>query len=203
MVSGDVTMRDNKGRFVKGIVPANKKLDAYQKCVYCNKPFKINYSFPTKQYCKFECWVETVRGVPKSEKHIQKMRENNARYWLGKKQSAEHIAKATRGLKEYQSGAKHWNWKGGVTPLQRKLRFTNKYRQWRVAIFERDDYTCVLCNARGGELNADHYPIPYAQLVYEKNWKTLYDLSNGRTLCIDCHRKTPTYATKFKVKVIV
>lgn len=60
-------------------------------------------------------------------------------------------------------------------------------REWRVAVFERDNYTCVLCNQVGGRLQADHIK-PYAD-----HPKLRHVLTNGRTLCVPCHQATPTY----------
>ncbi len=60
-------------------------------------------------------------------------------------------------------------------------------REWRKAVFERDGYTCQICHVKGGRLQADHIQ-PYAAYPDLR-----HDLSNGRTLCVDCHRKTPTY----------
>lgn len=59
---------------------------------------------------------------------------------------------------------------------------TLAYREWRSQVFLRDDYTCQDCGKRGGFLQADHI----------KPWKYYpalrYILSNGRTLCLKCHR---------------
>lgn len=80
------------------------------------------------------------------------------------------------------------NWKGGFYAKEETMvRHTSDYKVWRITVYERDNYTCVLCNKKGGELNADHIKrfAEYPELRFE--------LSNGRTLCIDCHRKTPTY----------
>jgi 5-methylcytosine-specific restriction endonuclease McrA len=63
-------------------------------------------------------------------------------------------------------------------------------REWREAVFRRDDYTCQICGARGVRLQADHIePIslrPDLRL----------DLDNGRTLCVPCHKQTPTFGWK-------
>jgi len=56
-----------------------------------------------------------------------------------------------------------------------------KYKLWRKAVFERDNYTCLICGERGGDLNAHHI----------KSWAKFpalrYDVKNGITLCIKCH----------------
>ena len=90
-----------------------------------------------------------------------------------------------RGVKQPNiSREKHWAWKGGVTPLNRTIRNSIEYREWRTAVFERDDYTCQGCSTRGGWLEADHIKqfAVYPELRLE--------VSNGRTLCRTCHIKT-------------
>lgn len=58
------------------------------------------------------------------------------------------------------------------------------HKEWKKLIFERDDYTCVLCREKGGRLESHHI----------KRWKDYpelrYDTDNGVTLCIKCHYKT-------------
>lgn len=82
-----------------------------------------------------------------------------------------------------------WDKKGRVVhkrPRHQGL----EYRAWRKAVFERDDYTCQECEERGGILNADHI----------KRWSLYpelrFELSNGRTLCLPCHKLTDTYGNK-------
>ena len=55
-----------------------------------------------------------------------------------------------------RSGSGHYNWKGGVTPENLKIRNSVEYKLWREAVFIRDNYTCVWCGERGVKLNADH-----------------------------------------------
>lgn len=81
------------------------------------------------------------------------------------------------------------SWRGG--PKNRAGQcHTADYKDWRKAVFTRDSYTCVLCGQRGGQLNADHIkPVcAYPELIH--------DISNGRTLCVTCHRKTDTWGGK-------
>lgn len=106
---------------------------------------------------------------------------------LGKKQSLEHRIKNGLGNK----GEKHWNWKGGRYKSDRKQDMNSiPYREWRKAVYARDNYTCQICSERGGKLHADHIK-PYSTHQYLR-----YDVNNGRTLCEDCHRKTDTFGRK-------
>jgi hypothetical protein len=117
---------------------------------------------------------------------------------LGKKHTQE--TKIKQGLwrpneeqlkKMIHKGEKHPNWKGGITPINLRIRTSKEYKIWRLQIFKRDNFTCIDCgNNKGGNLNADHIK-PFA--LYPES---RLDLSNGRTLCIDCHKKTETYGTK-------
>jgi len=98
-----------------------------------------------------------------------------------------------KGLEGYRAGSQHHFWQGGITKENMKIRNSLKMKNWRNAVFVRDNYTCQICNVRGGELQADHIK----QFAYFP--KLRFDLNNGRTLCVDCHRKTPTYSNKVLV----
>ena len=76
---------------------------------------------------------------------------------------------------------KHWNWKGGITSENTRLRNDPQYKLWRKTIFERDHFTCLVCGQVGGELNADHIKS------FSKFPLLRYDISNGATLCVGCH----------------
>lgn len=87
-------------------------------------------------------------------------------------------------------GKNHYFWNGGITPINEKIRKSTEYRLWRIAVFMRDDYTCQSCNIRGEELHADHIK-PFA--LYPE---LRFAIDNGRTLCINCHRKTDTWGRR-------
>lgn len=82
------------------------------------------------------------------------------------------------------------NWRGGKTQEHTIIRYSTEMKLWRKAVFERDDYTCQDCKARGVKLNADHIK-PFAHFP-----ELRLDVKNGRTLCVDCHRKTPTFGAR-------
>ena len=96
-------------------------------------------------------------------------------------------------------GKKHWCWKGGITPLMVRIRRCARYKAWVKAVFERDNYICQLCKKRGRDLQADHCPKMFCDVIAENkiktfeeaiNCKELWNITNGRTLCKSCHRKT-------------
>ncbi len=96
-------------------------------------------------------------------------------------------------------GKNNGNWKGGVTSLNQQLRHCIEYKNWTKEILKRDNWTCKFCKKRGGDLQADHYPKCFAEIREEYNIKSykeaqdckeLWDINNGRTLCIKCHKKT-------------
>lgn len=122
-----------------------------------------------------------------TDEYRKKMSENqigkkNINY--GKKLSEEHRRKIGR------RGCEHHNWLGGKTPLNRAARNSFEYKEWRKKVFDRDKYTCVLCYKTGGELNADHIK----QFAYYPELR--FDINNGRTLCVECHKKTDTFKKK-------
>lgn len=79
-------------------------------------------------------------------------------------------------------------WKGGVTK-SRGDRWSKEYRRWRNAVLRRDNHTCVQCGATRETtiIQTDHIK------PWSKYPELRYELSNGRTLCWDCHKKTNTY----------
>jgi 5-methylcytosine-specific restriction endonuclease McrA len=98
----------------------------------------------------------------------------------------------------------------GRTPLRNLIRNLDESSQWREEVFKRDNYICQECYRCGIKLNAHHikefnkilteFLQEYSQfspiedketlvrlaLMYEPFW----ELSNGKTLCEECHDKT-------------
>lgn len=112
--------------------------------------------------------------------------------------SIAHIGKP----KLYSRGENNCNWKGGITPINQIIRHSLEYKLWRKAVFERDNYICIWCGARSGNgkavvLHADHIK-PFAYFP-----ELRFAIDNGRTLCMECHKKTYTYGNhKFDYKNI-
>lgn len=80
------------------------------------------------------------------------------------------------------SGEKCYAWKGGITPINLKIRNSLEYKEWRESVFKRDNYTCQCCSDnKGGNLNAHHIK------EFSKFPKLRMKLANGITLCKKCH----------------
>jgi len=100
-------------------------------------------------------------------------------------------------------GDKNPNWKGGYSNIVERVRQMPEYKLWREAVFKRDNCKCKICEMRSSkikrvELNA-HHIIELSRIVKKnkintiinaRNCSELWNLNNGLTLCIKCHKKT-------------
>lgn len=57
-----------------------------------------------------------------------------------------------------------------------------EYRAWRESVYQRDDYTCLKCKARGGRLHPHHI------VNFASHPELRFDPDNGATLCVGCHK---------------
>lgn len=107
--------------------------------------------------------------------------------------------------KEMQ-GKNHPGWKGGRTDFRSAIRMLYKYKQWRTSVFKRDNYTCQNCGAKrkpGDRVVLQvHHKKAFYKILEDNNITTieqakkcdeLWDISNGETLCIPCHKQTDSY----------
>lgn len=71
---------------------------------------------------------------------------------------------------------------GYKTKEYHRIRISKEFLDWRDFVFKRDDYTCQLCQKRGGvNLNAHH--IEY----FHKCPELRFEVNNGITFCKGCH----------------
>lgn len=136
-------------------------------------------------------------------------------YWLGKHHTEESKRKISNGMlgkkhphkghpqteatrkkiSEAHKGEKSYLWKGGITPLNEQIRHSMEFRSWREAVFARDNYTCqskthpLGLPKRGRKLHAHHIKsfAEYPELRFV--------VSNGITLCLNCHRELHAHLT--------
>jgi transposase len=88
----------------------------------------------------------------------------------------------TRRERSVNRGERHYNWKGG-RPWERFKK--PEYLAWRNAVLERDGYVCQQCGRQCKKRErglAAHHIKPYAEYPALR-----YEVSNGITLCRQCH----------------
>lgn len=94
----------------------------------------------------------------------------------------------TKGMKRSDIvGDKHPMWKGGNSKGYKLGYYSTDYKNWRTSIFERDQYTCQDCGVQNVYLTAHHIK----SFAYFPELR--FELSNGKTLCEDCHSQTDNY----------
>lgn len=165
-------------------------------CSFCSKTFLVvtcfdNKKHPTsKRFCSKPCWYSwKARNIVPWNKGTKGVMKANS----GSIKKGQHLSPATELKKGDCAGKKNNFWKGGITPINTRIRQSSEYKAWRVSVFTRDDYTCQFCFVRGRKLHADHIK-PFASYPDLR-----LDINNGRTLCVDCHKQTPTYLNRWAV----
>lgn len=132
------------------------------------------------------------KGRKLSLEHKSKIREANWKR-IYKPHSLEakfknkiaHLGKVpwNKDIPNFKSrGKNNLNWKGGVNPLNLKIRTSLEYKIWRRSVFERDQWMCVLGGKNHGCKLQAHHIKPFARYP-----ELRFDLNNGITLCVNCH----------------
>lgn len=95
------------------------------------------------------------------------------------------IADATRQkMSLARKGDKCHKWKGGITPLNKILRLSLEYAQWRRSVLKRDSHACCGPGPHSGKLHAHHI------VTIGNGPGLIYSIGNGITLCKKCHELT-------------
>ena len=165
---------------------------AKAKCQHCSEKFDA-YIYNLKRgwgkYCSRSCSTKDKpnyrTGGTLSD--VQKKRISDT---LKKKYASGELVSPLRtlgliGLR----GEKAMNWQGGKTHVGQKIRMSADYKDWHKECLERDNFTCRFCKKRGGKLEVDHIQ------EVSKRRDMIFDVSNGRTLCKECHKRV-TYGWK-------
>lgn len=168
-------------------------------CEICSKIIVIKnsgFDKPGRRFCSKSCTtVWRNKNIPQSESQRKKTAERNSRLFKGVPKSDEHRLK----MREANLGSKSHFWRGGLTDENRKMRNSTFYKNWRRKVWERDNYTCQECKAR----SCKGRPV-YLSAHHIKSWAMYpdlrFDISNGLTLCKDCHKKTNNFASNFRGK---
>ena len=73
------------------------------------------------------------------------------------------------------------HWMGGLTKEYKRRRNRKEWKDWRLSVFERDDWTCQKCLSRGVNLHPHHILNQYSNIA------VMCNLNNGITFCKECH----------------
>jgi 5-methylcytosine-specific restriction endonuclease McrA len=141
------------------------------------------------KHCSRECYYKSHAGKETWNKGLKGWRTPEHSQNLRKaiiqrnKQCRIHPEQAKKnGMKAIPpSGEKHYRWRGGITPENRKIRNSIKYEQWRTQVFQRDNYTCQKCFKQGSYLQAHHIK------PFFSNPELRLNIDNGITYCLKCH----------------
>lgn len=113
-----------------------------------------------------------------------KERMKGNKYSLGVIASKETRIKKS----EVKKGKNHWNWQGGKTSENHRIRGSIEIRLWRESVFARDNWACQKCENRNGKGKAiilhSHHIKNFAEI---KELQT--SIENGITLCKKCHKQ--------------
>lgn len=134
-------------------------------------------------------YISKISAASKKQDHSWKIGIKASKETRNKQSEARKGKKFSHEHRKNMSGKNHWNWKGGINPINDSIRKSIEYRIWREAVFIRDGYACIWGGKEhGNNINADHIK-PFA--IYPE---LRFAIDNGRTLCVKCHMKTDTYA---------
>lgn len=117
-------------------------------------------------------------------------RDKIAKSLVGRKLSPLHRAAISKGVRRagcipprnpHLVGPNHPNWIDGSSTIRQAENAKPRYRTWRKAVLDRDNWTCQDCGHKKTKLQAHHLKPwgPYPDLRYT--------ISNGLTLCSPCH----------------
>ena len=170
-------------------------------CVRCGSPFQVYPSTSDRTHCSLLCANRDTAKNNESQLRptIARFGEDNPAWNGGDKtyfcqlcgiafssnpRASRKFCSKRCNAKFHFTGDKNSNWKGGITPENEKIRKSEQFIEWRNEVYERDNFTCQECDKHGGDLNAHHIK---AFALYPE---LRFDLDNGMTLCVPCHRDT-------------
>ena len=162
-------------------------------CPVCGKEFRAIHEYKDRKsvYCSKECW--NVRAT-KTNYCLICGKEITTSISVDKKYcSAKCVNEAAR----QRTGENSPAWQGGKTKESKCRRTRVDYKDWRLKVFQRDNFTCQQCGKKTRDIEAHHIKeaCNYPELIY--------DVDNGITLCHKCHKETDNYGYKAKIKKAV
>lgn len=167
------------------------KLPKSFKCLHCSTLFQNKFG-KLKKFCSKKC-ADKFRigsvGWGKGRKFSKETREKQSIAKIG------HIP-WNKGLKGVMPTP--WNKGCGVkSSLNSLIRESEKMKEWKRNILERDLYVCQECGQGIKHNGCVHHIYQFHHIMKEfeidsvgkaEKCKKLWDIKNGITLCVPCHK---------------
>jgi hypothetical protein len=152
-------------------------------CYWKNQKGKKSNSFKPELHTdeKVQCACGCGALIPKLDKKYRIRLYANGHAQRGRKRPdmIEPFSK----IRLVSKKEKHWNWKGGKTPINHLLRNSVEYNNWRKAVYRRDKWTCQMCGEK------QKHPIAHHLKPFNDYMELRFEINNGITLCRSCHKK--------------
>lgn len=94
-------------------------------------------------------------------------------------------------------GNKSHFWKDGISKENKIIRNSLEMRLWRESIFKRDNYKCQLQYVGCSKKNSNKLEANHIKL-FSTHPKLRFEISNGITLCKDCHKEIRNREWRFE-----
>lgn len=186
-------IKNGRGKFCsRRCSTESQKKQLIRECQWCGKKISLAKSkikAGEGKYCSISCYHNSIQtkyiklNCPECNKEFlipdYRIKDNQTNYC------------STSCANKHKLGSASHNWKGGLTKISDCLRKRANYKLWKKNVFKRDNYTCQMC----GNINNLHaHHIDKVKDFPEK----ITLLSNGITLCKDCHNSVNWHETEWR-----
>jgi hypothetical protein len=163
-------------------------------CITCGKEFfkksqSSHKDWDKQKYCSSKCWHDSKTTTNTGRTHFKKGENigNTNGFKKGnlpwnKDKEGVMPEPWNKGKKIIEmSGVNHWNYKGGTTEENQKIRTSIEIKLFRKCCFERDNFTCQVSGQYGGDL-VIHHINNFADFPEKRT-----EISNGFTMTKELH----------------